>query len=49
MENLGGKGERTMTKLGFLGVAVLALVMLAPEAMAREAAGQLVAACAELW
>ena len=37
-----------MTKLWFLGVAVLALAMLAPEAMARGG-GQLVAACAELW
>ena len=36
-----------MTKLWVIGVAVLALAMLAPEAMAQAA--QLVAACAELW
>ena len=36
-----------MTKLRFLGVAVLALLMLAPDAMARRR--QLAAACAELW
>src|SRR6478752_2445693 len=37
--NLEGKGGRTMTTLRFLGVAVLALLMLAPEAMAQRGGG----------
>src|SRR6476659_8031847 len=39
MENLGEKGEPTMTKSRFLGVAILALLMLAPEAMAQRSGG----------
>ena len=38
-----------MTKLRILGLAALALVMLAPDAMARGGGGAVVAACAERW